>query len=183
MYKTVISIEVNEKETKECEVKEIALNAFKNNFNMEVVVKDLFERITLNDLKGQKNYVVRWAKKECEYLNNNKGGTYIAVIDGRTKRILHLEVKYGEPPNQDYRNYSYDDGKNLATNFIKECNILGKNYTFLSDTSNAVNYFEDAWCYYFYFKYKENKKCLVTVHKGAKKISKFLLIDEINVRV
>lgn len=74
------------------EVKESALNAFKNYFNEEVDVENLYERVILNDLQGQKTYNIIWTNQKGEYIDGIAGGTYCAVIDSDTNKVLHLEA-------------------------------------------------------------------------------------------
>ncbi|MGA3601508.1 hypothetical protein [Lysinibacillus agricola] len=165
---------------KENKLKEVALNAFQKNFNETIDTKNLYERNNeFYEIDGHKFYMAGWSNKNSEFINGNTAIQYTAVLDAETNKIVSLQYHPGEPKNQNYKNFSYDEAKNLATNFVKENNILdGKSYEFSEAQSKEVNTGKDAkedWYYHFYFKYDGGKTCLVNVNKDLKKVTEFSL--------
>ncbi|AVK97528.1 hypothetical protein FCT18_06290 [Lysinibacillus sphaericus] len=178
---TVMTEQVVEQDNyKANKLKEMALNAFQKNFNETIDTKNFYERNNdFFEIDGHKFYLIGWSNKNSEFVNGNTASSYIAVIDAETNEIVSLDYHPGEPKNQNYKDFSYDEAKDLATNFIKENNILdGKSYEFLEAQSKEVNTAKDAkevWSYYFYFKYDDGKTCLVHVNKDLKKVTYFML--------
>lgn len=174
---------VTQDSNKANKLKEVALNAFQKSFNETVDVNNLYERNNeFYEANGHKFYMIQWCNKNSEFINGNTAITYTAVIDTETNKIVSLEYHPGEPKNQNYKNFSYDEAKSLATNFVKENNILnGKSYEFSEKESKEVSLAKDsegAWEYHFYFKYDGGKTCLVNVNKDLKKVTNFILCDE-----
>ncbi|GAB0169128.1 hypothetical protein LSPCS325_25650 [Lysinibacillus sp. CTST325] len=165
---------------KENKLKEVALNAFQKNFNETIDTKNFYERNNqFFEIDGHKFYSTGWSNKNSEFINGNTAIYYNAVIDVETNKIISLQYHPGEPKNQNYKDFSYDEAKDLATNFVKENNILdGKSYEFSEAQSKEVNTGKDAkedWYYHFYFEYDGGKTCLVNVNKDLKKVTEFEL--------
>jgi len=165
---------------KENKLKEVALNAFQKNFNETVDTKNLYERNNeFYEIGGHKFYMTEWANENSEFINGNTAIYYTAVIDVETNKITSLQYHPGEPENQNYENFSYDEAKNLAFNFVKANNLLdGKSYEFSEAQSKEVNTAKDSeggWYYHFYFKYDGGKTCLVNVNKDLKQVTEFIL--------
>jgi hypothetical protein len=161
-------------------LKEVALNAFQKNFNETIDTKNLYERSNkFYEVNGHKFYMAEWCNKNSELVNGNTAIFYTAVIDAETNKIVSLQYQPGEPKDQNYKNFSYDEAKNLATNFVKANNILdGKSYEFSEAQSKEVNAAKGLWEYHFYFKYDGGKTCIVNVNKELKKVTEFMLSDE-----
>lgn len=161
-------------------LKEVALNAFQKNFNETIDTKNLYERNNeFYEVDGHKFYVTGWSNKNSKLINGNTAIYYTAIIDVETNKVVSLVYNAGEPKNQDYKNFSYDEAKNLATNFVKANNILdGKSYEFSEAESKEVNTAKDSkedLYYHFYFKYDGGKTCLVNVNKDLEKVTEFSL--------
>ncbi|QPQ32612.1 hypothetical protein [Lysinibacillus sp. JNUCC 51] len=171
---------VEQESYKENKLKEVALNAFQKNFNETIDTKNFYERNNeFYEIDGHKFYITGWSNKNSKFINGNTAIQYTAVLDAETNKIVSLQYHPGEAKNQNYKNFSYDEAKNLATNFVKENNILdGKSYEFSEAQSKEVNTGKDAkedWYYHFYFKYDGGKTCLVNVNKDLKKVTEFML--------
>ncbi|WP_223555950.1 hypothetical protein [Lysinibacillus sphaericus] len=160
-------------------LKEVEL-AFQKNFNETIDTKNLYARNNeFYGANGHTFYMTKWSNKDSEFINGNTAIYYTAVLDVNTNRIVSLEYHPGEPKNQKYKDFSYDEAKNLATNFVKANNILdGKSYEFSEAQSKEVNTAKDSkedWYYHFYFEYDGGKTCLVKVNKDLKKVTEFIL--------
>ncbi|KMN44383.1 hypothetical protein ACT1UG_15175 [Bacillus paramycoides] len=162
------------------ELKDVALNAFQKNFNETIDTKNLYERNhEFFEVDGRKFYTAGWSNKDSKFVNGNTAIYYNAIIDAETNKIVNLDYRPGEPKDQNYKNFSYDEAKNLATDFVKTNNILdGKSYEFSEAQSKegiAAKDSKEAWEYNFYFKYDGGKTCLVNVNKDLKKVTQFAL--------
>ncbi|EJR57758.1 hypothetical protein IIM_00140 [Bacillus cereus VD107] len=165
---------------KENKFKEVALNAFQKSFNETIDTKNLYERYNeYGEIAGRKVYTVGWCNKNSEFINGNTAIYYNAVIDVETNKVVSLQYHPGEPKDQNYKNFSYDEAKNLATNFVKTNNILdGKSFEFLEAQSKEVNTaigLKESAVYCFYFKYDGGKTSLVKVNRDLKKVTEFVL--------
>lgn len=163
---------------KENKLKDVALNAFQKNFNETIDTKNLYERNNgFFEVNGRKFYIAEWCNKNSEFVNGNTAIYYNATIDVETNKVVDLVYHPGEPKNQKYKNFSYDEAENLASNFVKTNNILDdKSYEFLEAESKETSIArKESVEYYFYFKYDGGKTCLVTVNRDLKKVTAFNL--------
>lgn len=120
-------------------------------------------------MQGERNYLVR----------SSSGFKYTGLVND-SGRVLHLQLAHVEPKDESYKDYSYNDAKALATNFVKTKNIIGEDYTLSTDRGTELKEDKENTAYYFYFEYDDNKECLVLVNKGIEKVEQIILLDEIN---
>lgn len=180
---TVMTEKVVEQDSyKENKLKYVALDAFQKNFNETIDTKNLYERYSkFYEIDGRTFYLAGWCNKNSEFINGATSITYDVTIDVETNKVVEFAYYPAGPKNQNYKNFSYNEARNLASNFIKTNNILdGKSYEFLEAQSNEVNTdIKESVEYVFYFKYDGGKTCLVRVNRDLKKVNAFILeIDD-----
>ncbi|SKC89385.1 hypothetical protein [Maledivibacter halophilus] len=94
--------------------------------------------------------------------------------------LLDLQSNTGMAEGEDYQNYTYNEAKTVAMNFVKETNLLGKDYTFLGNRDEemkSINEQNGSLSFFFTFQYDENKRAVIVVDKENEKVERFILDD------
>lgn len=152
----------------ENKVKKIASDAFDEYFNVEISVDDLeIQQINYND------------EKAYDVFHTDVERNSIALITADYE-LMDLESNTGMAEGEDYQNYTYDEAKTVVMDFVKETNLLGKDYKFLGNRDELMkdmNEQKEAGSYYFSFQHDKNKNATIVVSKENEKVERFLLDD------
>ncbi|MDM5259439.1 YcdB/YcdC domain-containing protein [Bacillus toyonensis] len=151
--------------------KNLALNAFKKYFNVDVMQNSI--GLEFKTIDGYEELSVIWDNKDNTMI-------YDAIIDKKTNRITRLSYLPKDPKNEDYQNLSYDTAKDIADKFVKDNNLFDNtNYEFLEKESIKTNSTLDKKSPVYVFYYKCNgEEWSLTVNKDLKKVEQFQIFPE-----
>lgn len=158
-------------ESEDKEGREIALDYIQRYLDEKVDVKNLYEKAETINVNGKKIYAIQWSTTND---NNAENIKYTATIDSETNELKSIQYIPKKAENDNYKNFSYDEGKNLATKFIEENNILGTNDYKLGTTDPQSPSEQNT----FIFEYDEDKLCVIIVDNNLKKITEVSLFDK-----
>ncbi|WP_026895919.1 hypothetical protein [Clostridiisalibacter paucivorans] len=164
----IIEKDIAEADIEKDKVKEIASDAFKKYLNVEISAEDM-------DVQ-----VIRYNDEQAYGVFHTDGQRNSAALITTDYEVMDLESNTGMPKSEDYQNYTYDEAKEVAINFVKESKLLGEDYTFLGDRDEMmkeINGQKEAGSYYFSFQYDGNKRSTIIVDKQNERIERFLLED------
>lgn len=159
------------------ESRELALNYIERYLNEKVDVNSLYEKSEIINVDGKEIYAISWSTTND---NNAENIRYTAAINAETNELRSLQYIPELPEGDNYKNFSYKEGKDLATKFIVENNLLdNKDFKLASKEISAEeeNKFPSEYNT-FVFEYDGGKKCVITVSNDLKKVTQVIFHDE-----
>lgn len=153
------------------EGREIALDYIQRYLDEKVDVNSLYEKSEVFNVNGKKLNGITWSTTNDDNAENIR---YTATIDAETNELKSIQYIPQKAENDNDKNFSYDEGKNLAAKFIEKNNILGtKDYKLVTEEPQSPSEQNT-----FIFEYDGGKKCVIVVDNNLKKITQVLLFDE-----
>lgn len=159
-----VAVQSDDKKTENKDSRELALNYIERYLNEKVDVSNLYEKSEIININGKEMYSIRWSTTND---NNAENIRYTAVINAETNELKSLQYIPESPKGDNYKNFSYKEGKDLATKFIVENNLLdNKDFKLASEENELPSEYNT-----FGFEYDGGKKCFITVSNDLKKVT------------
>jgi hypothetical protein len=167
-----VAVQSDDKETRE-----LALNYIERYLNEKVDVNSLYEKSEIINVDGKEIDAISWSTTND---NNAENIRYTATLDIKTNELRSLQYMPEDSKNENYKNFSYKEGKDLATKFIEENNLLdNKDFKLASEERSAEEENEFPAKYNtFIFEYDGGKKCVIQVSNDLKKVTQIIFYDE-----
>jgi len=158
---------------------QIAVNAFKSYFNIEMNRKKLYKSVNNFNSEGQELWLITWSSQNKQYINIAKGENYRALVDANSGKVL--DIGYYKLNDIKKEKFSIEELEKITHDFIEKNKILDVNkMKFKYEESKEVSDNGGGYFYYLYYEYEGHKTLLVTVDKADGKVNSFIFFDEIN---
>lgn len=158
---------------------QIAVDAFKSYFNIEMNEKKLYKSVNNFNSKGQELWLITWSSQNKQYINIAKDENYRALVDANSGKVL--DIGYYKLNDIKKEKFSIEELEKITHSFIEKNRILDVNkMKFKYEESKEVSDNGGGYFYYLYYEYEGYKTLLVTVDKADRKVNSFIFFDEIN---
>lgn len=160
---------------------QIAVDAFKNYFSIEMNEIKLYKSVNNFNSEGQELWLITWSSQNKQYINIAKGENYRALVDANSGKVL--DIGYYKLNDIKKEKFSIEELEKITHNFIEKNRILDVNkMKFKYEESKEVSDNGGGNFYYLYYEYEGHRTLLITVDKADKKVNSFLFFDEINAK-